>query len=109
MKFLIRQYEIDPALHQPTVIYVPQSATLLKVHSSNGEHVFAWFLIDADAVANVKYDFYTVPSEWEVPPTHPIISKKKNVKYFNTVFIRDGEIVFHVFCSDPYLDTSTDK
>ena len=109
MKFLIKQHEIEPALNEPTIITVPKNSKLLKVHSSCGEHIYAWFLENVDNTHTETYHFYTIPTGWEIAQTHPImIGFGTTVKYFNTVFIRDGEIVFHVFSTGPMLDNTTD-
>jgi len=104
MKRHIMQYEIEPAINDPTVIIVPRHSTLLKVHSSNGEHMFAWFLEPVDVPNKETYVFYTIPTQWELPEEHPINQPELSIKYFNTIFVKDGEIIFHVFCAGPLVE-----
>lgn len=106
MKVQIKQHEIEVALQDPTVLAVPKNSKLLKIHSSNGEHIYAWFLEAVDEIETETYHFYTIPTNWEFLNTHPVITNP-TIKYFNTVFIRDGEIVFHVFYSKTNIDPFT--
>lgn len=100
--FKIAQYEIDPALQEPTVIHVPKGSKLLKVHSSCGEHMYAWFLQEIDAPDEDVFVFYTIPTNWPLEDTHPIVCcEGSSVRYINSVFINDGQIIFHVFVSGP--------
>jgi hypothetical protein len=103
----ICQHEIELALHAPSLITVPKDSKLLKVHSSKGEHIYAWFLENLETKETEQYEFYTIPTDWDMPETHPI--GQGRVGYFNTIFVRDGEIVFHVFCSKTLIDNSTNK
>lgn len=108
MPIQIIKHEIEPALHAPTIIKVPKHSKLLKVHSSNGEHIFAFFMENNKYVDKDVYYFYTIPTDWKLNNEHPIIAGMgASVNYINSVFINDGEHTFHVFVGGPYIHEIT--